>query len=160
MTQCSSELKGILWSLDFTFVSSRTSDRKLKLIRICMRNSNVIRLQCTSVLGDFHACTVIGINLKRESRILSNIPCLKRVSTVKSLNIDEMVQIYHQGFTSLKRQKGFITPKIFNLRVFFSPPNFSIVGFQFYPQQETQLHDKAVQCMYISCVCVLSYQVN
>ena len=34
------ELKGNVWSLDFTLVSSRTSGRKLKLIRICMLNNN------------------------------------------------------------------------------------------------------------------------
>ena len=44
-------IKGNVWSLDFTSVSIRTSGRKLKLIRIRMRNSNnVIRLQCTVVL--------------------------------------------------------------------------------------------------------------
>ena len=36
------EFKGNVWSLNFTFVSSRTSDRKLKLIRILMRNNNKV----------------------------------------------------------------------------------------------------------------------
>ena len=55
-------LTGNVWSLDSTFLSSKTSGLKLKLIRICMRRNNLfIRLQCTSVLGDYNACAVIGI---------------------------------------------------------------------------------------------------
>ena len=71
-------LKENICSLDFTFISSRTSGQKLKLIRICMRNNNNnIQLQCTFVLGDYPTCIVIGINPKHEIRISSNVPCLK-----------------------------------------------------------------------------------
>ena len=71
--------KGNVWSLDFSFISNRTSGRKLKLIRkgMCI-NNNVIRLQCTLVLGDYHKCEVIGINQKHEGRISNNIPCLDK----------------------------------------------------------------------------------
>ena len=51
-----------------------TTGRKLKLIKIRMHNNNnVFRLPCTSVLGDCHACAVIGItkNMKIESRATS-----------------------------------------------------------------------------------------
>ena len=39
-------------------------------------------------MGNYHACAVIGINLKHESRISSNIPCLKiqRKPTVSFIN--------------------------------------------------------------------------
>ena len=61
--------------LEFTFVSSKTSDGKLTLSRIRMHSTNnVIRMQCTLVLRDYHTCAVIGINPKNESRISSNIP--------------------------------------------------------------------------------------
>ena len=64
-------------SLDFTFISCRTSSWKLKLIRICMRNNNtVIQLQCSSVLGDYiyitHVQSLALIkNMKVESQVTS-----------------------------------------------------------------------------------------
>ena len=38
-------IEGNVWSLDLTFISNRNSGLKLKLIRIHMRNNNVIRSQ-------------------------------------------------------------------------------------------------------------------
>ena len=47
---CKCKLKGDVSSLDFIFISSRTAIRKLKLIRICMRNNNnAIPLQSAEV---------------------------------------------------------------------------------------------------------------
>ena len=40
-------------------------------------NSNVIRLQCTSVLGEYHTIAVNGNNTKHERKISSNISNLK-----------------------------------------------------------------------------------
>ena len=44
----------------------------------------------------------------------------------------------YQGFTSLKSQKNFITPKYLSKGV-FSPPNFLTKGFQIYPQQKNPI---------------------
>ena len=72
------QLKGNVWSFDFTFVLRKTSDWKLKLIRIRLRsNNNIIRLQCTSVLRDYHACAVIRIISKYECRNLNDGNSLK-----------------------------------------------------------------------------------
>ena len=48
--QVRKKIKGNVWILDFNFVTSKTSDRKLKSIRIPIPNNNVIRLQCTLLL--------------------------------------------------------------------------------------------------------------
>ena len=41
-----------------------------------LNNNNVIKLQCTLVLGDYNACTVIGINPKHEIKVESRVTSL------------------------------------------------------------------------------------